>query len=113
MRLQCSMSSMVEPQTWISSTPACTSVSRPSRSVDVDQLLAVAVLDAVDALAGEARGGVLLEEALPVDAFRAAHQRERAVDQMRRDVVPDRGVVVGELLLGDAGVGPVDAVGMA
>ena len=28
----CSMSPMVEPQTWISSTPACTSVSKPSRS---------------------------------------------------------------------------------
>ena len=53
--------------------------------VDVDQLLAVAVLVAADALADQPGGRVLLEEALPVDAFRAAQQRERAPHQMRRD----------------------------
>jgi hypothetical protein len=78
--------------------------------VDVDQLLAVAVLVPLDAIADQSGGCMLLEEALPADAFGAAHQRERPADEVRRDVLPHRGVIVGELLLGDLDVGPVDAV---
>ena len=55
---------------------------------------------------------MLLEEALPVDSIRTAHQRERAVDYVWGHVIPHRAVIVGELLLGDRNVGPVDAVRM-
>ena len=55
---------------------------------------------------------VLLEKMRAGDAVGAAQQRQRSADDMRRDVSPDLGVVVGEALLGDACVRPVDAVRM-
>ena len=78
--------------------------------VDREQLLALIVLHALDVLADETRACVLLEEALPSDPVGAAQQGERAIYQMRCDVLPRGGVIVGKLLLGDLGVGPIDAV---
>ena len=62
--------------------------------------------------AAQALPGMLLEEALARDALRAAHQRQRPADDEGRHVAPDLGVVLRQALLGDAGVGPVDPVGM-
>ena len=45
---------------------------------------------------------VALEEALPVNALRAADEADRAVDHVRENVRRDRLVVAGEVELGDA-----------
>ena len=84
------------------------------QTVDGDQRVFVVVERVVEGqdLAAETLPGVLLEEALALGAARAAQQRDRAVDDEGRHARPDLGVVVGEALLGDAGVRPVDAVGM-
>jgi len=55
---------------------------------------------------------VLLEEAGFAGALRAANEREWAVGDVRKDAVGGDGVVVGELLLGEAGSGVEDFVGM-
>ena len=84
------------------------------QAVDGDQRVVVVVERVVEGqdLAAVALPGVLLEEALALDAARAAQERHRPVDDERRHARPDLGVVVGEALLGDAGVRPVDPVGM-
>ena len=69
------------------------------------------VLDQHD-VAVEAFPGVLLEELLARDPVRAAQQRERPADDERPHERPDLGVIVGKAFLGDADVGPVDAIGM-
>jgi hypothetical protein len=50
----------------------------------------------------EAGEGMLLEEALLLRSGRAAHQGQRAVDEVRQDPVGDLGVEIGQPLLGDA-----------
>ena len=55
---------------------------------------------------------MLLEELLTGDAIRAAKQREGPAYDVRRDVAPDLGVIVGQSFLRDALVRPVEAVGM-
>ena len=52
------------------------------------------------------------KEALAFGAFRAAHQRQRPADHLRRHPVPDGVIVVGEILLGDPDIHPIDPVGM-
>src|SRR5262245_21892060 len=56
---------------------------------------------------------MLLEKAALGDTTRAAQQRQRAVDQARRDPWPDLGVELGQTLLGDADIGPQQAIGMS
>ncbi len=80
--------------------------------LDGDDLPFLAVDHGAQALLGQPGRGVLLEEALTLGAVGAAHQRERPVHDVRRHPVPDRAVIVGQILLGDADVGPIDAVGM-
>ena len=58
------------------------------------------------------RPGVLLEEALFVDAFGMAQEAERPADQVRQDPVGDLAVELGKPLLGDALVGPQQATGI-
>ena len=58
------------------------------------------------------RPGVLLEEALFVDAFGMAQEAERPADQVRQDPVGDLAVELGQPLLGDALVGPQQAAGI-
>ena len=58
------------------------------------------------------RPGVLLEEALFVDAFGMAQEAERPADQVRQDPVGDLAVELGKPLLGDALVGPQQAAGI-
>ena len=60
----------------------------------------------------QAGGCVLLEEALTLGPVRAAQERQRAADHVGRHPVPHHAVVVGEILLGDADIDPVDAVRM-
>jgi hypothetical protein len=55
---------------------------------------------------------MLLEEALARNALRTAHQGQRPTDDERRHVAPDLGVVLGQALLGNADIGPVDPIGM-
>jgi len=55
---------------------------------------------------------VLLEEAGLAGALWAANEREGAVGDVGEDAVGGDGVVVGELLLGEAGGGVEDLVGM-
>ena len=102
---------MLEPRTWISSTPACASETRPSTlSTAID--LSPSSGTQLQMLGVDAGGGVLLEEALPGGAVGAAHQRQHAAGDMRPHPVPDLRVVFGQHLLGDAGVLPIDPVGM-
>ena len=55
---------------------------------------------------------VLLEKALSGGSFRAAQHRQRPADDMRRHGIPCPHVIGGEILLGDAGIGPIDAIRM-
>src|ERR1700691_2130202 len=57
-------------------------------------------------------GYVLLEKALAFGAPRAAHQGERAADDVGRDPIPNAGVVLRQTLLGYADIDPVNAIGM-
>ena len=59
---------------------------------------------------GHALRRVLLVELLAVDALREPLQRDRAVADVVDERVPDRLDVCREVALGDAGVGPHDAV---
>ena len=56
--------------------------------------------------------GMLLEEAALLGARGAAHQGERAVDDVRQEPVRDLDVELGEALLGDALFLPEHPVGM-
>ena len=107
-----SMSSSLAPQTWISSTEACTSDKQPLHVLDGKHLLAVLRVARADDVLADAGPGMLLEEAALLDAAGAAHQRQRPVDDVGRDPGPDLGVELGQPLLGDAGIGPQHAVGM-
>ena len=66
----------------------------------------------MQALVVKAGGGVLLEEALALGALRASQQCERPPDHVRRHDLPDAAIIIGEVLLGDADVRPVHAIGM-
>ena len=81
-------------------------------AIDRDDVVAL-LGDQVQMVGADAAAGVLLEEALPgVGAFGAAHQCDGAADQVRRHPLPHCDVIVGELAFGDAGILPIDAVGM-
>src|SRR5207245_11095924 len=56
--------------------------------------------------------GMLLEEAFPFRAVGTAHEGERTVDDVGSNVVPDRAGVIRQILLGDADIDPIDAIGM-
>ena len=80
--------------------------------LDRDDLAPLAVDHRAQFLLGQAGGGMLLEEALALGSVGTAHQRERPVDHVRRHPVPHRAIVVRQILLGDADIDPIDAVGM-
>ncbi len=61
---------------------------------------------------GDPCGHVLLEETVPLRSLRATHQRQRAIDNMGRNPIPNGYVIFSQLLLGDADIDPIDAVGM-
>lgn len=79
--------------------------------LDGDDLIAV-VAQSQNMTLVKRRVRVLLKKALSARAVRAAQQRQRPPDHMRRHVVPDVAVVVGKFLLGDADILPVNAVRM-
>jgi len=56
---------------------------------------------------------MFLEEALAGGPIGAADESKRPINDLRRHDVPDRAVVVRQILLGDADIGPVDTVGMS
>jgi len=80
--------------------------------LDRDDLPPLAVDHRVKIFLAEAGRGMLLEEALAACSVRTAHERKRSADEMRRHPVPNRTIIVRQILLGDAGIGPVNAVGM-
>ena len=63
-------------------------------------------------LLGETGRRVLLEETLASRSIGTAHQRQWPVDHLRRHQVPNRAIVIRQILLGHADVGPVDAIRM-
>src|SRR5581483_3106995 len=79
--------------------------------VDGDDLVAL-FRHQMQEFSGDAQARVLLEEALAVGAFRAAHHGDDAADDMRPHPFPDLFVILGEVALADAGIAPIDAVGM-
>ena len=85
---------------------------QPVQVLDRDDLPLLAVDHGAEIFLGETGRRVLLEEALARRAIGTAHQRQRPVDHLRRHPVPNRAIVIGQILLGDADVGPIDAVGM-
>ena len=85
---------------------------QPIEVLDREHLLAVAVGDDPQIAFGQAGRCVLLEEAFALGAVRTAHQRKRPADHMRGHPVPDRGVIVGQVLFGDADFDPVDPIRM-
>jgi len=64
-------------------------------------------------LGSDAGRGVFLEKTLPSGALRAAQQRDRPADHMRAHPLPNLAVEICEIVLADAGILPIDAVGMA
>src|SRR5262249_483756 len=79
---------------------------------DRDDLPSLAVDHGAKTFLAEAGRGMLLKEALAARSIGTAQQRERPADEVRGHPVPDRTIIVRQILLGDAGIGPVDAVGM-
>src|SRR5262249_2490675 len=79
---------------------------------DRDDLPSLAVDHRTKTFLAEAGRGVFLKEALAARSTGTAQQRERAAYEVRGHLVPDRTIIVGQILLGDAGIGPVNAVGM-
>src|SRR5581483_9946199 len=55
---------------------------------------------------------MLLEEALARRTVRASQEGKWPSGNVRRHPLPGCTVIVGEVLLGDADIGPIDAVGM-
>ena len=110
----CSRSSSVDCQVWTLERRALDEGDQPRQAVDGDERIVVVVLGIEEGqdLLAVALPGMLLEEALALGSARAAQQRHRPVDHERRHPRPDLGIVVGQPLLGDADVGPVDAIGM-
>ena len=107
-----SQSVTVDPQGWISSAADCTSAISPSKSrMLISGSGSAGILDEDD-IAVEPLPGMLLEERLSADPVRAAHQGQRSADDERLHERPSLGVIIGEAFLGDAGVRPVDAIGM-
>ncbi len=84
---------------------------QPVEMVERDDLLAL-FLHQMEKLGRDAGARVLLEEALPLGAFRAAHQRQHAAGDVRAHPFPGFFVVFRQHFLGDAGVAPINAVGM-
>src|SRR5664279_4890872 len=80
--------------------------------VERDDLVAL-FGDQMQALGGDAGGGMILEETLSGRALRATQQRDRAPDDMRAHPFPNLRIELGKIALADAGVIPIDAVGMA
>ena len=68
--------------------------------------------DQMQVFGGDA-GGMLLKETLSGRALRAAQQRDRPPDDMRAHPFPNLRIELGKIALADAGVFPIDAVGMA
>ena len=85
---------------------------QPVEVIDPDDLPPLAVDDGSQRLLVEPGGGVLLKEALALGAPRATHQRQRPSDHVRGHPLPDRAIVVGKVLLGDADIHPVDPIRM-
>src|SRR5262249_47229220 len=79
---------------------------------DCDHLPPVAINDCAEIFLVETGRGMLLEEALAAHPVGTADERKRPVDYLRRHPVPDQTIVVRQILLGDALIGPIDAVGM-
>src|SRR5215472_7035599 len=84
----------------------------PVDALDRDDLPTLGIGHGAQIVLAQSGRGVLLEEALTRRAFRAAHQRQRASDHLRRHPVPYVAIIVGEVLLGDTGVDPINAVRM-
>ncbi|MNX84590.1 hypothetical protein D3C86_1163980 [compost metagenome] len=81
---------------------------------DADQRFTALVLGIPDLLNRlvDAAPGMFLEEALPLNPFRAAQQCQRPVDDKGRDVPPDLRIIIGKPLLRHAIVRPVQPVRM-
>ncbi len=69
--------------------------------IGLDRSVLLADVDVVDVVA-EAAGVVLLEEAVLGAPLRAADQADRAAGEPAKRERRDRGVIVGEIALGDA-----------
>ena len=84
----------------------------PIQVLDRDDLPFLAVDHGTEILLGETGRRVLLEETLASRSIGTAHQRQWPVDHLRRHQVPNRAIVIRQILLGHADVGPVDAIRM-
>ena len=114
MRSGCSRSATTEFHVWISRMPIC---ARPTsaRSVSTTRYSPTFVFSWIFTRRtdlGRPVADVLLVEALPVRAVRAAHERGRPVREMRQDPVGDRLVVAREVELGRARAREEDAIGV-
>ena len=109
MRSQVSRLSSREPRTWISSAPTAPADQIVER-LDRDHVVILAGDDAAQRRRLDIRGDVLLKESLAADAFRGAHERQRAAENVRLYPIPDPDVILGQILFGDANVRPIDAV---
>src|SRR5258708_2490564 len=80
--------------------------------LDRDDLPSLAVDHRMKTFLADAGRGMLLKEALAARSVGTAQKRERSAYEVRGHPVPDRTIIVRQILLGDAGIGPVNAVGM-
>jgi hypothetical protein len=85
---------------------------QPIEAVDRNRLVAAGLADNIQVCLVDAGRHVFLEEALPGHAVGAAHQCQHPSGRVRPHPVPDLRVVVRQHMLGDAGVLPIDPVGM-
>ena len=77
-----------------------------------DDVMLLGVHDMAQRRVLDGGGDVFLEERFAADALRSAHDGERPVDDVRGHDIPHADVIFRQVLLGDADVGPIDAVGM-
>ena len=80
--------------------------------LDRNHLPTVAINDRTEIFLGETSRGMLLEETVAARPIGTTDKRKRPVDDMRRHPVPDRAIVVCQILFGDACIRPIDAIGM-
>ncbi len=80
--------------------------------LDGDDLPLVRVDHGAEVFVVDTGRRVFLEKALTGGPVWTAQQAERPIHHVRRHPVPHHAVVVGKILLGDADVHPIDAVGM-
>src|SRR5262249_45746934 len=85
---------------------------QPIEVFDRDDLPLLAIDHRAKTFLPEAGRGMLLEEALAARSIGAAQERERPAYDVRGHPVPDRAIIVRQILLGDAGIGPVNALGV-